>query len=78
MTVLSFVLGDTFPIKKKFISGNRIRSYIDHSIMENSVSMYDFASKKCFYMSSDMLRKQKAVNAQGKNCWRYFLFLEPC
>ena len=38
--------------------------------------MYNFASEKCFCMSSDMLGKQKAINAQGKNCWRYFLFLD--
>ena len=48
MTVLGFVLGDTFPINKKFISENRIRSYIDHAIQGNFFSKKNLFLKKLF------------------------------
>ena len=61
MTVLDFVLGNTFPIKKKFISENRIRSYIDHSIQGNFFLKKICFWKNCFYKSSDMFGRQKAI-----------------
>lgn len=68
MTALGFVLGNTFPIKKKFISENRIRSYIDHSIQGHFLSIsvskkiVSISRRICFVDKKQLLLDKKAAD----------------